>query len=183
MRAFIIAFLIIALSGCGMFRKVFKSTEHSKLEIISETKKDSTGTTVDRSVITEKSKIDTLIKVTGKIVKQDTPFILDSLVKGLTAIQNELIDVRMTLNPITGILSTQAYLKPITIPFRYDHEKVTQNNITQRSEQSEYKKAIVKRDEGKSIVEKEPISLKYYIGFLLISVAVISFVFWIKRKS
>lgn len=152
------------------------------MEVRSEIKRDSIGLIVDHSVVFEKVKIDTLIKVPGKRIIQDTKFNIDSLVNGITAIKNELIDVKFILNPITGMLSTEAYFKPINVPFKYDYEKVTHTDKTQQSKQSESNMDIISTDEGKSIVEKDPINLNYVAGFILLGLIVCSIILWIRRR-
>lgn len=175
--------MIVLLSGCG-FRKVLKSSEYAKSSVISEIKKDSTGTIIDKSVITIKEKVDTSVQVPGKTISQDIHFNMDSLVNGLTAVKNDLIDVRLHLNPITGILSTVAEIKPFKLPVVIDKETIRHNDITQHSFQNEVKKDQVKQSSGSSIVQKDPVNFWYYIGGLMFFIIVsFSIFYWIKNKG
>lgn len=170
--------MIILLSGCGMFRKVFKSKEYSKLETKSGNRKDSTGLIIDKSVTTIKEKVDTVITVPGQTVRQDTYLNMDSLVNGMTAVKNDLLDVRLILNPVTGILSTVAFIKPQNVPVKIDKETVKQNDITQQSYQSDLWKQSSNQSSGSAVTEKKPVSLWWFcagFGILLIIVVVFNY--------
>lgn len=173
----------LLFSGCGMFRKVFKYKEYSKLETKSEIRKDSTGLIIDKSVTTIKEKLDTVITVPGQTIRQDTYLNMDSLVNGMTAVKNDLLDVRLVLNPITGILSTVAFIKPQNVPVKIDKETIIQNDITQQSYQSNLWKDSYYQASGSSNVEKEPVSWWWYAaGIGILGVIVVSFKFWWKNS-
>ncbi|MBB2148777.1 hypothetical protein [Pedobacter gandavensis] len=186
MRNYINAFLIsiiILLSGCGAFRNVFKSKEYTKLETKSEIRKDSIGLIVDKSVTTIKEKLDTVITVPGQTFHQDTYLNLDSLVNGMTAVKNDLLDVRLVLNPVTGILSTIATIKPRLAPVKFNKETVNQNDITQQSAMSESKKEEANKSSGSYDIQKEPVSLWWYAaGLIILIIIVISFKSWWKNR-
>lgn len=173
-NVFLISTMIL-LSGCGMFRKVFKSKEYSKLETKSEIQKDSIGLIIDRSTTTTREKVDTVITVPGQIIRQDTYLSMDSLVNGMTAVKNDLLDVRLILNPVTGILSTVAFIKPQKVPVKIDKETVMQNDITKQSYQSELWKNSLKQSSGSSLTEKEPVSLWWYAAGLIILIVIFVF--------
>ncbi|NQX37712.1 hypothetical protein SAMN05421820_103292 [Pedobacter steynii] len=78
--------MIVILSGCGMFRKVFKTNEYAEQEISSLEKKKMKEWTIDRSTLTIREQSDTVVVTPEKIIKQDTYLNLDSLVNGLTVI-------------------------------------------------------------------------------------------------
>lgn len=175
--------MIVLLSGCGAFRKVFKSKEYSKLETKSEARKDSVGLITDKSITTIKEKIDTTLIVPEKVVKQDTYLNMDSLVNGMTAIQNEIMDLRLVLNPVTGILSAVATIKPQSIPVLLNRETVKQNDISQQSNTSEEKKDYKKQESGSSIVQKDPVNMWFYIfGLSVLTLVAGTIWFWTKRK-
>lgn len=175
---------MLLFSGCGMFRKVFKSKEYSKLETKSEIRKDSTGLIIDKSVTTIKEKLDTVITVPGQIVRQDTYLNMDSLINGMTAVQNDLIDVQLKLNPITGILSSVAFIKPQKVPIKIDKETVIQNDITQQSYQSDLWKDSLNQISGSVVIEKKPVNFWWFcagFGILLIIVVVFNYL-WKNKK-
>lgn len=178
----VLIIMMVLLSGCGMFRKVFKSKDYSSLETKSEIKKDSIGLIIDKSVTTIKERIDTVITTPEKVVKQGTYFNMDSLVNGITAIKNEVMDLRLVLNPATGILSAEATIKAFKIPVHLDKETIKQNDVTQRSRVNENKRESLEHRSGSTIIEKQPISIKYYLAGLLL-IIVVSVFFWIKRKT
>lgn len=175
--------MIVLLSGCGMFRKVFRSKEYSKLETKTEIRKDSVGLIIDKSITTVKEKIDTTVIIPEKIVKQDTYLNMDSLVNGMTAIQNDIMDLRLVLNPVTGILSAVATIKASEVPIQLIRETVKQNDITQQSSMSEEKQISHKQQSGSSIVKKEPVNIWFYIlGLGLVVFILWCFKFWWKKK-
>lgn len=175
--------IMLLFSGCGMFWKVFKSKEYSKLETKSEIRKDSTGLIIDKSVTTIKEKLDTVITVPGKTVRQDTYLTMDSLVNGMTAVKNDLLDVRLILNPVTGILSTVAFIKPQKVPVRIDKETIKQNDIIHRSYKSDLWKDTWNQSSESSYVYKEPVSLwRYASGLIILIVIIVLFKFWWKIK-
>jgi len=93
------------LSGCGMFRKVFKTNEYAKQEVNSAEKKRINEWSSDRSTLTIREQSDTVVIIPEQIIKQDTYFNVDSLVNGLTVIKNDILDVSLIFQPKTGMLS------------------------------------------------------------------------------
>lgn len=179
----ILIIMIVLLSGCGMFRKVFKTKEYSKLETKSEIRKDSVGLIVDKSVTTIKEKIDTVISIPEKVIKQNTYLNMDSLVNGMTAIKNDVMDLRLIYNPVTGILSTEATIKEQKIKSSLDRITTTVNDITQQSKVTEDKKESKKEESGLYLVQKEPASIwSYVIGLGILIFVAVSIYFWLKNR-
>lgn len=175
--------MIVLLSGCGAFRKVFKSKEYSKLETKSEARKDSVGLITDKSITTIKEKIDTTLIVPEKVVKQDTYLNMDSLVNGMTAIQNDIMDLRLVLNPVTGILSAVATIKPQSIPVLLNRETKKENDISQQSNTSEEKKDFKNQSSGSSVIQKDPLAFPWQLVFIAAGIAaLVTLFFWIRRK-
>lgn len=175
--------IIVLLSGCGAFRKVFKSKEYSKLETKSEGRKDSVGLITDKSITTIKEKIDTTLIVPEKVVKQDTYLNMDSLVNGMTAIQNDIMDLRLVLNPVTGILSAVATIKPQSIPVLLNRETKKENDISQQSNTSEEKKDYKNQSSGSSVIQKDPLAFPWQLVFIAAGIAaLVTLFFWIRRK-
>lgn len=180
-RLTFILLVAIICSGCGVFRKVFKSKEYSKLETSSKSTKDSAGMIIDKSITTIKERIDTTVIVPGQVVSQDTYLNMDSLVNGLTAIKNDLIDVTLQLNPVTGILSVIAKIKPQRVSVKMAREIVKKNDITQQSYQLELRENALKQSSGFSTVEKDPINLWCLIVIAVTFAIVCVLVYWCKR--
>lgn len=177
-QVFLIA-AIVLMSGC----KVFKSKQYSRLEVRSEIRKDSVGLIIDKSVITIKEKIDTTAIIPEKVIKQDTYLNVDSLVKGMTAIKNDVLDLRLVLNPVTGILSAEATIKALKVPVTLNKEIIKHNNITQQASVVDDRKLSASEVVGSSTVKKEPVGVEYYVvGFFLFGAMVVFVMFWIKRK-
>lgn len=166
---------LLACSGCGAFRKVFKSKQYSILTSQTETKRDSVGLTIDKTITTIKEQADTVINVPGKVVQQPVYLNKDSLVSGIMAIQSDLVDVQLTLDPLTGILTTKATLHPQLIPIKFDRTIIKANDITSSSNVKGMSKASNKHEEGSSIVDKDPIHIPWWtwlIGFLVVGASI-----------
>lgn len=181
---FLILALVVLISGCGMFRKVFKSNEYSKLDTKSEVRKDSVGVIIDKSVTTIKEKVDTIITLPGQMIRQDSYLNMDSLVNGMTAVKNDILDVRLVLNPVTGILSAIATIKPQKVQVKINKETVKQNDITQQAFQSELWSNSLKQSSGSSQIEKEPMNVYWYvIGLVILIIITVSFRSWWKNHK
>lgn len=163
MRNIIIILLLFTLSGCGAFKKVFKSKVSTKIETVHKSKKDSTGLTIDKSKTVIKEKADTSIKTKAKIVKQETPMNMDSLVNGLTVIKNELVDVRLLFNLATGVLSTEAILKPQTVDFRFDRETTTENDIVRKGTVKKEISNLSKNSNSSNTVQKDSAKMDIWL--------------------
>lgn len=173
--------IIVLMSGCGMFRKVFKTREYSKQENQIKSTKDSSGLKIDKSVITIKEKIDTVLTTPEKVIKQDTYLSMDSLVNGLTAVKNDLIDVRLVFNPVTGILTTVATVKPQKVHAFTEKETVKHNDIqeqsTVKSTSDEKSKSVIDNSE----IKKTPDLTWGYVIAGVLAIAAVSFIIW-KRQ-
>lgn len=164
--------LLCSLASCGIFLKVHKESALNKLETSSVVKSDSTGVTIDKSVITVKEKADTSVTIPAKVISQEVTFNMDSLVNGMTAVKNDLIDIRFMLNPLTNKLTTTATIKPQVVPFQIDRETTRQNDITQTGTLSKSTESKSKEEHKTSVVDKQPKNSLWFIVMILGSVLV-----------
>jgi hypothetical protein len=173
------------LSGCGIFRQVHKEKEILETKASQELRKDSSGVTVNRSVITVKEKIDTVLIVPEKTVRQETMLNMDSLINGVTAVKNDLVDVNLVLNPVTHILSAVATLKTRMIPLKIDKQTTTQNNIVQAGNQSVDFKTKDQSAVTHSIVDKKPVNVGIWLIIVCIGILVASLIYFfrLRRKA
>lgn len=182
----LIYLLIIALacSGCGAFRKVFKLKESHKVEIVQERKTDSVVIRTDRSTTVVTEHVDTTVTTPAQVVSQDTELNMDSLVNGITAIQNDLIDVRLHLNPITGILSATATIKSQSIPIKFDRVTTKQNNIIEQSRKQEAVLNRSKVEDERRTVDKDPVKFPIWLIIIFIVISVIAAsLFWGRKRQ
>jgi hypothetical protein len=171
------------LSGCGMFRKVFKTNEYAKQEISSAEKMKMKEWNTDRSTLTIREQSDTVVVIPEKIIKQDTYFNVDSLVNGLTVIKNDLLDVNLIFQPETGMLSASATLKPRLIPVKFNKETILQNDVSRKITQSGSAKKSSKSAQSNTIVEKSPVSTWLYIsGSGILILISFSLFYWLKKR-
>lgn len=167
--------LATCLSSCGLFKKVHKESTLDKISTTSVAKSDSTGLTVDKSVTTIREHADSTIIVPAKTVTQETTFSMDSLVNGMTAVQNQLIDIRFTLNPVTNKLTTTAIIKPQAVSFSVNKETTRQNNITSQSAVKKESKSSAKEVHEHDLVDKKPFDTFWIVIIILGIVGIIVF--------
>lgn len=167
--------LIFLVSGCGLFQGVIKTSESDLLKMTAERSKDAVKTLTDRSVVLIKEKTDTIVVVPEQIIRQAQDFGMDSLVNGITAIKNDLVDVRLVLNPITQRLFAEAVLKPRKIPVRMEKEILIHKDIKEQSAKIENSKIQLKEEKIKTVKEREPFRISYLLGALLVAIVAVFF--------
>lgn len=175
MRSILYILILGSLFSCGIFKKVRKEKSLSKMETSISTRSDSTGLIIDKSVIIVKEKMDTVIKVPGKTFQQDTYLNMDSLINGMTAVKNDLIDIRLHLNPITNILSTTATLKPSSLPVAFDRETIRQNDIVNSGSKTHESNQESKQLQENNVIDKEPKNNSWFTLMIWGVVAIVIF--------
>lgn len=175
--------MMVVLSGCGMFHKVFKINEYAKHEISLAEKIKMKEWNTDRSTLTIREQSDTVVVIPEKIIKHDIYFNVDSLVNGLTVIKNDLLDVNLIFQPQTGMLSASAILKRRLIPVKFNKEMILQNDVSRKITQSSAVKESSKIEQSNSIVEKSPFSIWLYIfGSGVLILIGFSLFYWLKKR-
>lgn len=178
----VLCFLVLALSGCGMFRKVSIDKEVNTSQERKERRLDSTAVVIDQSVIRIREHADTVITVAGQEISQESYFQMDSLVNGITAIKHDLVDVRLILNPQTQRLTVSAILNPKAIPIRIQKETLIHKNLFTSNGKSE-SSALASAETKSTLVKlKEPAQLQYWLIAIVIVIISVLFVFMIGRK-
>lgn len=180
MKKIILLLLLCSLASCGLFKKIHKEKTFDKIETSSIIKSDSAGTTIDKSVTTITEKADTTVIIPGQVVNQDTYLNMDSLVNGMTAVKNDLLDVKLILNPVTGILSVQANIKPRKVPIHFDKTTTKANDIVQSGTKSGSVKASSNELHKTEIVDKEPKNSFWLITGIVAIFVVVLFVIYKK---
>ncbi|AMQ00902.1 hypothetical protein AY601_4051 [Pedobacter cryoconitis] len=183
-RLILMLALIVSFSGCGIFKKVHKENSLAKVESKQEIQKDSVGLIIDKSVTTIKESIDTSITIPAKTVVQNTELNMDSLINGMTAIKNELVDVTLLLNPVTGMLSVAAVIKAQVIPVKMERQITHHNDIIQSSRKTEAVLNTNKSSDEKSVLDKAPKNTLWYVMIILAVIAVFAgAVIWLIKRS
>ncbi|WP_158797687.1 hypothetical protein [Pedobacter sp. L105] len=183
MKKLILFSLVLVLSGCGLFKQVHKEKTTLKTEASQEVKRDSSSLMINHSIITVKEKVDTVLLVPEKTVRQETILNMDSLISGMTAVKNDLVNVSLVLNPVTHVLSAVATLKSQLIPLKIDKQTITQNNIVQTGNQSTNFKVKTKSAATRSIVDKKPVNLAMWLMIAFICVLAIGLVYWLVKEK
>lgn len=179
---YILCFLMLVLSGCGMFRKVsidqaINSSGERKVHRL-----DSAAVLRDQSLIRITAQADTVVTLAGQEVSQASYFQLDSLVNGITAIKNELVDVRLILNPQTQLLTVSAVLNPRHIPIRIHKETLIHKDLYTSVGKSESSVSASKVIKSTSVKVKEPGQFQYWLIAIVVLIIAVTFVFMIGRK-
>lgn len=171
------------LGSCGVFRKVHKESTLDKISTTKILKSDSSSFKIDKTVTTIKEKVDTDFIIPGKIVSQQTYFNMDSLVKGMTAVKNDLIDVRFKLNPTTHALTTTATLKPRPVPVQIDKETTIRNDVASGINHMNEVNQESAEEHRTNLVDKEPKhTIWLTLGFLGLAFVVIRLAYvYLKR--
>jgi hypothetical protein len=170
MRNLFLILLVCSLSSCGIFRKVHKSTSMDKIESSSVAKLDSTSITIDKSLKTVKESIDTAVKIPGKVITEERPLNMDSLINGMTAVKNDLIDVKLILDPLTKVLTTVATIKPQLVPVILNRQTTTQNDILNTGTVSKFTEQKSKEQHKASEVDKLPAN-SYIFPVVIVGIA------------
>ncbi|RZK64266.1 MAG: hypothetical protein EOO92_27735 [Pedobacter sp.] len=171
------------LVSCGTFRKVFKLKESSSTEQVSEVKTDIQANTAERTVTKITEKADTTITTPEKVVKQDTYLNKDSLIKGMNAIHNDLVDVRLKLDPVTGILSATATVKPQSVSVLIDRITEVEKQLQEDIKVAEIKNSSLKTEAKSNRVEKEPAKMGMWFAIAALIVLVVGAIIWFRVKK
>lgn len=131
MRKIIYLCLVICLSGCGIFKKNTKNKLVDKTETTTKQVTKTAELITDKSKITINERADSSIytKPQQSVGTNKIGFHIDSLVYGLTAISNNLIDVKLSLDS-NGVLTTTALIKPQRVDFKIDRTTEINKDIT-----------------------------------------------------
>jgi hypothetical protein len=181
MRKLLLLTLVVSLSSCGLFKKVHKENTLDKIQTTSVAKSDSTSLTVDKSVTTIKEKADTTVIIPEKVVSQEVDFNMDSLVNGMTAVQNKLIDIRFLLDPATNKLTTTATIKPQGVSFVVNKETTIQKDISSQENVAKEIKNSAKEVHEHDLVDKKPFGTFWIVVIILGVVGI--FVFAVYKRS
>jgi len=170
----------IFLSSCGTFREVFKLKESKSAEIVRSSTSDSLSVRVDKTVTTIRKTVDTVVTTPERTVSQSTTMNQDSLIKGINAIQSDLVDVKLTLDSQTGLLTAVATVKPQLIPVHMDVEQTVRNDIQEGVRRVQENNESIKTESSSKRVEKEPNSSVLWA--VVAAALAIVLVVWLLRR-
>lgn len=160
MRWFLYLILVCSLASCGIFRKSSKdkTLTYSQTSVTREVA--ASVMIIDKSKVTIKEKADTSITTPSKQTTGQVKVGLnvDSLVNGLTAISNDLVDVKMVLDS-NGILTTTAFIKPQQVNFHFDRETTIEKDVTSQKDISSKEKEATKQESKVVNKASEPTSI------------------------
>lgn len=175
-------FLICSLASCGIFRKSSKDKALTSSQTTTTKESKSSEFIIDKSKIIIKEKADTAITTPAKQTSGQVKVGLnmDSLVNGLTAISNDLVDVKLVLDS-NGILTTTALIKPQQVNFHYDRETTIEKDVTGKKG-AEAKENVKNKSDSKVVNNvSEPTSIGLWAWLGMGAIVGIVLYFIIKR--
>lgn len=171
------------LSSCGLLRNVHREKSEVRSSMVVEVKKDSVGMRVDRSTLTKVERIDTVVTVPEQVVKQDQVVNMDSLVNGIMAIQNDLVDVKLSLNPATGIMSAVATLKARSVAVVLDRTMTEQRDITESATTHSELNSKKNTSESHSQVDRSGLDIPWYVWIIGVLICGVMIWYWGRKNK
>lgn len=131
--------------GCSIFkqREVTKSQSQSSTKTDVKIKSDSTAKVIEKTVITEIEKVDTVAKTKPVKAESETEFDLQKLINGLTTIDSGLVTVKLTLDTATNKLKTVVDVKPQDVKVTVQKTRETKRDVTTSTSTSLQKDSAV----------------------------------------
>jgi hypothetical protein len=172
----------MCLASCGIFKKNTKNKLVDKTETTSTTQIKTAEIITDKSKITITEKADT----TAYTKPQQTSgtnkigLHIDSLVNGLTAISNDLLDVKMVLDS-NGVLTTTALIKPQKVALKFDRNIQIDKNVAGNKSGEMNQHSTKKKDVKVVDSVSEPTGMGM-IGYLGLAALALFFIWLIWKK-
>ncbi len=177
MRLLTILLLAVALSSCGLFKKISHKT-NTELEVKAETELSTdtstkTKTDTDRQTITKITEtVDTQVRVPGTSVTVARP-LTELIEKGHIVAQNGPSVIRIDYDPTTGTVKATGKTEPTFMPVKIQRtEEVSEDLKTKETVKADVeteRKEAVKVDqetETKDVTE-EPSTANIWMGTLI----------------
>lgn len=179
MKNLLYLILIACLCSCGIFRKSSKDKVLTSNQVTTTKEVKSSELITDKSKITIREKADTSVVTPAKVTVgiSKIGMNIDSLVNGLTAISNDLLDVKLVLDS-NGVLTTTALIKAQKVPFHFDRETTIDKDVTGRKDIDSKDKSNSKASSKIVKKESEPtsIGLWAWLGMGVIAGIVLYFI-------
>lgn len=155
---FILLLSLFVLSSCGLFKKTFVEKGDLKVKTLERKELETEKQTIDLSTTKEVINVDTNLVIPEKTIEResDKPVTMDSLFKGMSLIKHDLLDINIQIDSATGKIKTLVYLKEQSIPFRFQKETTTQNNIQTTEKSKEKSVKDEKKKERPKTKKTEP---------------------------
>lgn len=172
-------FLLLSLSSCGVFKKVFKKSDKFKEDTEIQVKKDEEVETIDKSKTTITEKVKTDVVTPAKKTEGETKVSNLADIQNLTVVADGLVTVRQTYDTLGKKLKTYVDLHPQVIPVDIDRTTTINNDVTTKTKakiDSTNNKTIIKEHKE---VKKEPKNIFWYV---VLTLGVLAGLFWISKK-
>lgn len=173
---------ICLLCSCGIFKRKSKDRLTASSQTSIQTEIKSSEITTDKSKITIRERADTTLTTPAKKTSGQSSIGLnmDSLVNGLTAISNDLVDVKLVLDT-NGILTTTAFIKPQQFNFHFDRETTIHKDKSTDKKYVKNNKEKSQQSSKQVMTKSEPTSFSLWIWLGLGCIAGITLYFIVKK--
>lgn len=186
MRWFVVIFLLLAISSCGLFHNVakHKETRKEKVSLKVDSVVNKEITTKDQSKIVTNEKGKGLYNPPSMSVNWSTSFNPDSLVSlNLFKTAYGLISIATSLNSLGNGVNQEATFEPFPVPIDYDRTTITDLNIEMKERyvlefEKEEKKEL---KETELDVKKEGKNAFWWVVILVGAIVILAVLFMNSR--
>ncbi|NII81762.1 MULTISPECIES: hypothetical protein [unclassified Pedobacter] len=181
MRRLLFLCMIMCLSSCSLFKKNTKNklVDNTETTISSHSKTAEIIADKSKITITEKADTSAYTKPQQTTGTNKIGLHIDSLVNGLTAISNDLLDVKMVLDS-NGVLTTTAFIKPQIVALKFDRNTQIDKDVT-GSKYAHVDQQVTEKKDVKVVDSASEPSGLGMMGWICV-VGIVCFFLWIGFK-
>lgn len=175
----ILILIIFSISGCGVFNRVFKSSDKKKEDTEVKVNTSKNDVIVDKTTTKISEKVKTNINISGEQLESKTTLNNLSDLNGLVVLTSDLVTVRQSYDTLSKKLNTIVNLHPRVIPVDVEKTTIINNDITKKSNSkvdSTFNKTTVTKQQVKT---KEP---KNVIWYVVLGLGVLAVIYFISKK-
>lgn len=165
----VLLLLILSLSSCGVFNKVFKTSSKFKEKTSVELNKDIETNIKDKSITIVEENVDTIIRTKGRTDKSYVSIRSIKDISNLTILNNDLFYISQTFDSVGNTLNTTVTSKPQDINININKKTTTTNDINTNTITKIDSVATKDIKFKNTVKEKEPINM-FWLAVLGISV-------------
>jgi hypothetical protein len=159
----LILLFVITLNSCGIFQKVFKSSNKNKDNVEIKINKEQIINSIDSSKITTTEVIDSNLVIKGNKYQSTNKLNDLTNIKNLLLINNDLISISQSYDSISKTLKTDVILKDQVHIIKVNKTTIKQNNIKLNSNlklDSTFKE--IKKVKN-TVKQKTPVNIIFYL--------------------
>lgn len=173
----IILILLLTLQSCGLFNRVFKSSNKFKEVSAVTLHKDNKTVIEDKSKTVIEESADTTITTKPRTDKSKISVSNLKDIKDLTLFSNDLYDIKQTFDTVSNTLNTTVENKPQSHNLKFNRKITKDNNIKTTSDTKVDSTANKTIKDKQSVKQKEPINVFWAVVLGLGVIAAFYFIF------